>query len=99
MPTPNEETSMRRHTLVAALAGLCLAIVPAAALGADEVPTAAPVPEAVELAPAPVAPPYLAELPEFPPAPPGEVSPDDLRPPAEGLPEAPPAPPGELSPF
>ena len=90
---------MRRHTLVAALAGLCLAIVPAAALGADEVPAAAPVPDGLELAPTPVAPPAPAELPEAPPAPPGEVSPEALRPPVDGLPEAPPAPPGELSPF
>jgi hypothetical protein len=90
---------MRRHTLVAALAGLCLAIVPAAALGADEVPTAAPVPEAAELTPAPVAPPSAAELPEAPPAPSGEVSPEYPRPPVESLPEAPPAPPGEVSPF
>ncbi len=80
---------MRRHTLAAALAGLCLAAVPAAALGAE-----GPEPAAVPLdaAPPPV------DRPEAPPAPPGELSPGQPAPPDESRPEAPPAPPGELSP-
>ena len=36
---------MRRHTLVAALVGLCLAVVPAAALGAEDQPAPVPGPE------------------------------------------------------
>ena len=88
---------MRRTTLVAAVAGACLAIVPAAALGADApTPTTVQAPEAAPLvAPPPGA--YTApEGPEQPPAPPGEVSPPEPAPPL--LPVAPPSPPGEVSP-
>ncbi len=81
---------MRRHTLVAALAGLCLAAVPAAALGAE-----GPEPAAVPLDAAST---LQVDRPEAPPAPPGELSPDQPAPPDESRPEAPPAPPGELSP-
>ena len=38
---------MRRHTLVAGLVGLCLAVVPAAALGAEDQPRARPRPRAL----------------------------------------------------
>lgn len=81
---------MRRHTLAAALAGLCLAVVPAAALGSEEAPAQAPAPPIDSPAPPPT---LLDELPEAPPAPPGEVGPTE--PPR---PDAPPAPPGEVSP-
>jgi cytochrome c len=88
---------LRRHTLAAGLAALCLAAVPAAALGAEPGPLADPGP----LAPA-QAPPATSiapdDRPEAPPAPPGEESPEPPRPPDGARPEAPPAPPGELSP-
>ena len=98
---PQRRAPMRRHTLVAALAGLCLAVVPAAALGAEGQP-----------APARRLHPEVAGAPPPPPGattsearragprrrPPGELSPDQPAPPDESRPEAPPAPGGELSP-
>jgi hypothetical protein len=72
---------MRRHTLAAALVGLCLAVVPAAALGAEGQPAPVPGPE---LAPAPALPPGATtseDGPTAPPAPPGgEASPDQPDP-------------------
>jgi hypothetical protein len=90
---------MRRHTLAAALAGLCLAAVPAAALGAEGPETAAAPPESAELsAGALTVTLTIDEGPEAPPAPAGEANPDQPPPPDDSRPEAPPAPLGEESP-
>lgn len=93
---------MRNRTVAAALAGLCLAALPAAALGADEAPT----PEIAELTPSPApeatatpAPGDDEELPGYPPEPVGEVRPDSPQPPVDDALESPPAPPGEVIPV
>ncbi len=89
---------MRRHTLAAAIAGLCLAALPAAALGAEE-PEAPAAPESAALSVGPLAVTLgMDEVPEAPPAPPGEQSPDQPPPIDVSVPDAPPIPPGEESP-
>ena len=71
---------MRRNTLAAAVAGLCLAALPAAALGAEG-PEASATPEGIELSVEPLAVALTVEdRPEAPPAPPGEQSPDQPPP-------------------
>jgi hypothetical protein len=89
---------MRRHPLAAAVAGLCLAALPAAALGAEG-PEASVAHEDIELSAEPLTVALTVEdRPELPPAPPGEQSPDQPPPPDLSRPELPPAPPGEESP-